>query len=334
MFLDCMKSGVLWQRAKKGHMPWYPLPVPKGPPVVYSPEPTPPAGLIHCYLKPAHDPEQMYVVHVPCTATVADVLNNLEAITKYAASSMAIVKEGSMIATYEHAFVCNPMSFLLVGDKLHCVDVCTAQAADWSDLWSVSHTTDQITPRGGVRRLACEGMIEETYEVLFLTSRVCRGGVRADRNVQQPRAVMLLWAEDKIKREVDGVNILTVRMLLKAEQRTVSAILHAKSPAQTKEVLLAAYRSAVLVMRTTSSLPGWHAGHHPGHPQPDNDNIPNCREAGSVTYESRLRTLAGIGVIEHEHAANHHRANGAHRGVSTSSTWSSSHGRVSSQGNT
>ena len=112
----------------------------------------------------------------------------------------------------------------------------------------MSHTTDQITPRGGLRRAVWEGMTEETYEAPSLICTACRGGVRADRNVQQPRAVMLLWAEDKIKREVEGVNILTVRMLLKAEQRTVSAILHAKSPAQTKEVLQAAYRRAGLVM--------------------------------------------------------------------------------------
>ena len=77
MSVDHMKSGVLWQRPSKGLMPWYPLPVPKGLPMVYAPEPTPPSGLTQCFLKPAHDPEELYVVHVPCTTTVADVLKNL-----------------------------------------------------------------------------------------------------------------------------------------------------------------------------------------------------------------------------------------------------------------
>ena len=59
---------------------------------------------------------------------------------------------------------------------------------------------------------------------------------------------MLMWAEDKISREVPGLNMLTVRMLLRAEQRTVSAVLHARSATQTREVVNAAYRRAGLCM--------------------------------------------------------------------------------------
>ena len=44
--------------------------------------------------------------------------------------------------------------------------------------------------------------------------------------------------------------MLTVRMLLRAEQRTVSAVLHARSEAQTKEVVRAACRRAGLTMGT------------------------------------------------------------------------------------
>ena len=271
MTADQMMSGVLWQRAKKGKRPWQSLPVPKGLPQVYSPEPTPPMGLIHCYLKPAHDPEEMYVVHVAPTATVADVLRNLEAITQYRAESMLLVKEGCVIATYENAAVCNPMSFLLLGDKLHCVDLCAAQAVDWSDLWSVSHTTEQgVTPRGGHREgtldyeamqlymnYAEKGTLESVATWLkspMSLLRFARGGARPDRTGQQPRAVMIVWAEDKIRREIEGVNPLTVRMLLKAEQRTVSAILHTRSATQTREVLQAAYRRAGLSMQAPQQL--------------------------------------------------------------------------------
>ena len=55
---------------------------------------------------------------------------------------------------------------------------------------------------------------------------------------------MLVWAEDKIRREIDGLNVLTVRMLLRAEQRTVSAVLHSRSATQTREIMVAAYRRA------------------------------------------------------------------------------------------
>ena len=271
--MDHMKAGVIWQRAKKGAHPWQALPVPRGAPVVYGPEPTPPTGLIHCYLKPAHDTDEMYVVHVPCNATVSDVLKNLESITHYDSKSMIIVKEGCVLATYEHAAVCNPMAHLLVGDILHLVDVVSSQAAEWSDLWSVSHTTEPLSPGGGSKlastcdmkymemfmdavkpSLGSQG--EMVYGMMDNTSAyiTCRGGARNERAGQQPRAVMLVWAEDKIKRELEGVNLLTVRMLLKAEQRTVSAILHKRTSAQTKEVLQAACRRAGLTM-TDASLP-------------------------------------------------------------------------------
>ena len=147
----------------------------------------------------------MYVVHVGWDSSVADVLKNLEPITHYPATSMLVVKEGVILSTKERAAMCNPVSYLLVGDKLHAADACVEPAIAWSDMWSVTNTAD-TTPRGGANNT---------------------------RATQQPRSVMLLWAEDKVKREIQGLNILTVRMLLKAEQRTVSAILHSRSSTQT-----------------------------------------------------------------------------------------------------
>ena len=111
------------------------------------------------------------------------------------------------------------MSYLLVGDRLNAVDLCATQAADWSFLWNLSLSSD-TTPRGGVRQ---------------------------PRSSQQPRAAMLLWAEDKISREMQGLNTLTVRMLLRAEQRMVSAI-YSRSPNQTREIMVAAYRRAGLMV--------------------------------------------------------------------------------------
>ena len=208
---DCMRAGVLWQWAKKAG-----LPSPKGPPRIICPMGQK-QEVLHCHLRPAHSLDQMYVVHVSWESSVADVLKNLEAITTYPATSMLVVKEGVILSTREHAAMCNPVSYLLVGDKLDSADVCAEHAIDWEEMWSVTNTED-TTPRGGANA----------------------------RTTQQPRSVILLWAEDKIKREIPGLNILTIRMLLKAEQRTVSAILHSRSIAQTKEILIAAYRRAGL----------------------------------------------------------------------------------------
>ena len=61
---------------------------------------------------------------------------------------MLLVKEGVLLSSREHAVVCNPLSYLLVGDQLQAEDECVSQAADWCDLWSVSATT-KATPRGG-----------------------------------------------------------------------------------------------------------------------------------------------------------------------------------------
>ena len=79
-------------------------------------------------------------------------------------------------------------------------------------------------------------------------SQSSRGGARTARVSQHPRSAMTVWAEDKVSREVPGLNMLTVRMLLRAEQRTVSAVLHARSEAQTKEVICVAFRRAGLTM--------------------------------------------------------------------------------------
>ena len=147
---ECIRAAILWQWAKKKC--FTPLrevlAVPKGPPLVLGPRHEEDKNVLHCYLKTAHLPEEMYVVHVTTDASISDVLKNLEPITQYPSSSMLLVKEGVVISTREHVAVCNPMSYLLVGDHLHAVEICAAQAADWCDLWSLSSTTEG-TSRGG-----------------------------------------------------------------------------------------------------------------------------------------------------------------------------------------
>ena len=55
-------------------------------------------------------------------------------------------------------------------------------------------------------------------------SQSSRGGARTARVSQQPRSAMLVWAKDKVSREVPGLNMLIVRMLLRAEQRLLCSI--------------------------------------------------------------------------------------------------------------
>ena len=61
-----------------------------------------------------------------------------------------------------------------------------------------------------------------------------------------PKTVMTGWAEQKIRDEAPEAQGRTIAMIMKAEPRTVTAIMHAKSPAQTREVITAAFKRAGL----------------------------------------------------------------------------------------
>ena len=125
------------------------------------------------------------------------------------------------VPIYAKATLLLPIAFRLLGNKLDAVDACVPDDSSSELSWALttSATSPTVTPRGGAK---------------------------TTRNAQQPRAVMLVWAEDKISREVPGLKMLTIRMLLKAEQRTFTAVLHSRSPVQTRQVLVAAYRRAGL----------------------------------------------------------------------------------------
>ena len=72
-----------------------------------------------------------------------------------------------------------------------------------------------------------------------------RGGARK-KTQQDPRAAMLVWALDRVRDDVPTASIKTVTMIFKAEYRTVTAVLNARSKFQTYQVIEAAYRRANL----------------------------------------------------------------------------------------
>ena len=77
-------------------------------------------------------------------------------------------------------------------------------------------------------------------------STLPRGGAkRRAPDLTDPRSVMIVWAQDKAERETDFVPA-TIAMLLKAEFRTVKAVLSCKSQRQTHEVIAAAMKRAGL----------------------------------------------------------------------------------------
>ena len=74
-----------------------------------------------------------------------------------------------------------------------------------------------------------------------------RAGARNSRpNMQDHRTQMIAWAMDKISRRFPHYNQSTVLMLLKAESRTVTAMLNCRSDIQLADVICAAYRRAGL----------------------------------------------------------------------------------------
>ena len=199
------------------------LPRPRSEPVTFAPLKGPtPLAKYKRILRPAHAMDEFYLVDICEKMTVGDMLTVLERTKGIHKRSLMVVKDGRVIPTYAKAMITLPASFLLHGSRLDAVDVCVPDDLSSEISW--------ITP------------------TLASPSQSSRGGARTARVSQHPRSAMIVWAEDKISREVPGLNMLTVRMLLRAEQRTVSAVLHARSEAQTKEVIKAAYRRAGLTM--------------------------------------------------------------------------------------
>ena len=71
-----------------------------------------------------------------------------------------------------------------------------------------------------------------------------RGGAKSSKNRYDPKAWMHAWALDKIQRELPSMSQAQASFLLRAEARTVNAVLNAKSTMQLQEVITAAKRRA------------------------------------------------------------------------------------------
>ena len=97
-----------------------------------------------------------------------------------------------------------------------------------------------------------------------------RGGARTARmNPTDPRTAMMMWAMQKIIKEVLHMNTATANMLLRAETRTVTMVLNSRSKVQLQlvEVLDAALRRSGLPPMSSASGSQLHPQQQP-QPQP------------------------------------------------------------------
>ena len=111
-----------------------------------------------------------------------------------------------------------------------------------------------------------------------------RAGVRHQRvNVADPRSAMLIWAQQRIARDLPHANHTAIATLLRAENRTVCAVLNARSTLQVQEAVEAAWRRA--------GLPGVavpRRAPEPSVPPADGDEAehgPRSREVDQVSHD-------------------------------------------------
>ena len=95
--------------------------------------------------------------------------------------------------------------------------------------------------------------LEEVHEEDIENLRYfMRGGARG---AADHRAMMLTWAKDIIDREAPEFAGPTSDLLLKAEGRTVSALLNARSPAQVRDVISSAWKRAHIQIPQSQGKP-------------------------------------------------------------------------------
>ena len=186
---------MAWQRmTRSGSMRKPSLPSPTGPPTVLAPlqeeegeQPEPQVTSVVVQL--AHSREDIYKVTLDATATVSDVLLAMENTTRFNRESMLLLVGDMVVPTYLPVSRIDDYVYLLVGQSLGSLLTCAC-------LPSQGRLIGLLIGESGV---------------------MVRGGARAERRTQELQAVMIVWAEDKVRREVPGLNPLTVTMLLQAE---------------------------------------------------------------------------------------------------------------------
>ena len=83
----------------------------------------------------------------------------------------------------------------------------------------------------------------------FVPARAGARNVRKDDPEQMQRQVMLTWAIQRIREACPRLDDRIIKVILRAEARTVTAVLNARSPMQVAHVTVAALRRAGLVQQ-------------------------------------------------------------------------------------
>ena len=70
-----------------------------------------------------------------------------------------------------------------------------------------------------------------------------RGGVRRHRDMaQDPRSSMINWAQQRLSDHTPEFVSPVSKLIIKAEARCATALMHSRSPAQTRQIMVAAYK--------------------------------------------------------------------------------------------
>ena len=80
-------------------------------------------------------------------------------------------------------------------------------------------------------------------ETLDKKQSVQRGGVRSHRDRgQDPRSSMITWAQQKLEDHAPEFITPVSKLIIKAEGRCATALMHSRSSAQTRQIMVAAYK--------------------------------------------------------------------------------------------
>ena len=110
---------------------------------------------------------------------------------------------------------------------------------------SSSPPTPSVIPSPYLRRalILTEPDHDVEQQEIDTNHHLMRGGVRG-RNMSDPRTAMLVWAQQRVARELPHLNQAIITALLRGDNRMVCAVLNARSTHQLTEVVTAACRRA------------------------------------------------------------------------------------------